>query len=51
LVSKIMSDHDGWISVDSVPGRTVFRMSLPRAPRAKEKAQARKLSHSKPPRE
>ncbi|SPF80414.1 two-component system sensor histidine kinase NtrB [Pseudoprimorskyibacter insulae] len=37
LVSKIISDHDGWISVDSVPGRTVFRISLPRAPRiAKE---------------
>ncbi|TMV08650.1 PAS domain-containing protein [Ruegeria sediminis] len=33
LVSKIVSDHDGWISVDSVPGRTVFRLSLPRAPR------------------
>jgi two-component system nitrogen regulation sensor histidine kinase GlnL len=32
LVSKIVSDHDGWISVDSVPGRTVFRISLPRAP-------------------
>jgi two-component system nitrogen regulation sensor histidine kinase GlnL len=31
LVSKIMSDHDGWISVTSVPGRTVFRLSLPRA--------------------
>ncbi|MGH1413171.1 MAG: two-component system sensor histidine kinase NtrB [Pelagimonas sp.] len=31
LVSKIISDHDGWISVDSVPGRTVFRISLPRA--------------------
>ncbi|WGW05865.1 two-component system sensor histidine kinase NtrB [Tropicibacter oceani] len=30
LVSKIISDHDGWISVDSVPGRTVFRISLPR---------------------
>ncbi|MHA6345820.1 two-component system sensor histidine kinase NtrB [Roseivivax sp. CAU 1761] len=38
LVSKIMSDHDGWISVESVPGRTRFRLSLPRAPRdAKEK--------------
>lgn len=36
LVSKIVSDHDGWISVDSVPGRTVFRMSLPRDPGAKE---------------
>ncbi len=33
LVSKIISDHDGWISVTSVPGRTVFRLSLPRAPR------------------
>ena len=31
LVSKIISDHDGWISVNSVPGRTVFRISLPRA--------------------
>ncbi|MCT4553774.1 MAG: ATP-binding protein [Pelagimonas sp.] len=30
LVSKIISDLDGWISVDSVPGRTVFRISLPR---------------------
>lgn len=29
LISKIISDHDGWISVDSVPGRTVFRVSLP----------------------
>jgi two-component system, NtrC family, nitrogen regulation sensor histidine kinase GlnL len=33
LVSKIISDHDGWISVDSAPGRTVFRISLPLAPR------------------
>ncbi len=31
LVSKIVSEHDGWISVTSVPGRTVFRISLPRA--------------------
>lgn len=31
LVSKIISDHYGWIGVTSVPGRTVFRMSLPRA--------------------
>ncbi|MHA6261994.1 two-component system sensor histidine kinase NtrB [Arenibacterium sp. CAU 1754] len=36
LVSKIISDHDGWISVTSVPGRTVFRLSLPRAPREKQ---------------
>ncbi len=31
LVSKIISDHGGWISVDSVPGQTTFRISLPRA--------------------
>ena len=34
LVSKIISDHDGWISVDSVPGRTVFRISLPMVPQS-----------------
>lgn len=34
LVSKIISEHDGWISVDSVPGKTVFRISLPQVPRA-----------------
>ena len=38
LISKIISDHDGWISVESVPGRTVFRVSLPIAPKdSKEK--------------
>jgi two-component system nitrogen regulation sensor histidine kinase GlnL len=37
LVSKIISDHEGWISVDSVPGRTVFRVSLPMAPKDKTK--------------
>lgn len=31
LVSKIISEHDGWISVTSTPGHTVFRISLPRA--------------------
>ncbi|TCL09325.1 two-component system nitrogen regulation sensor histidine kinase GlnL [Shimia isoporae] len=31
LVSKIISDHGGMITVDSVPGRTVFKLSLPRA--------------------
>jgi len=36
LVSKIVSDHEGWIAVDSVPGRTVFRISLPVAPAEKE---------------
>ncbi|MEZ5912033.1 MAG: ATP-binding protein [Paracoccaceae bacterium] len=29
LVSKIISDHDGWIAVESRPGRTTFRVSLP----------------------
>jgi two-component system nitrogen regulation sensor histidine kinase GlnL len=33
LVSKIIADHGGWIAVDSVPGRTVFRVSLPVAPK------------------
>ena len=25
-------EHEGWISLDSTPGRTVFRISLPIAP-------------------
>lgn len=33
LVSKLVADMGGWVSVDSLPGRTVFRVSLPRAPR------------------
>ncbi|WP_210529835.1 two-component system sensor histidine kinase NtrB [Rubellimicrobium arenae] len=33
LVSKLLGDIGGWISVDSVPGRTVFRVSLPMAPK------------------
>ncbi len=36
LVSKIISDHEGWIQVDTVPGRTVFRVSLPVAPKQTE---------------
>lgn len=32
LVSKIIAEHEGWVSVDSKPGRTVFRLSLPKAP-------------------
>lgn len=32
LVSKIISDHDGWISVNSTPGHTAFRISLPVVP-------------------
>jgi two-component system nitrogen regulation sensor histidine kinase GlnL len=40
LVSKIISDHGGWITVNSAPGKTVFRISLPRA----DKAQLEKLA-------
>ncbi len=32
LVSKIVSEHDGLVSLDSRPGRTAFRISLPMAP-------------------
>ena len=38
LVSKIISDHGGMITVDSVPGRTVFKLSLPRASKETIKA-------------
>ncbi|WP_299675148.1 ATP-binding protein [uncultured Roseobacter sp.] len=38
LVSKIISDHGGWISVTSVPGKTVFRISLPRAPKTAQQS-------------
>lgn len=31
LVSKLVGDGGGWISVNSVPGQTTFRLSLPRA--------------------
>lgn len=31
LVSKLVGDGGGWISVTSVPGKTTFRISLPRA--------------------
>jgi len=33
LVSKLIGQIGGWISVDSVPGRTVFRVSLPVVPK------------------
>ena len=36
LVSKIIGEHEGWISVDSAPGRTVFRLSLPVATAAEK---------------
>lgn len=32
LVSKLIGDAGAWISVESVPGRCVFRVSLPLAP-------------------
>ena len=31
LVSKIVADHGGWLRFESRPGRTVFRISLPKA--------------------
>ncbi|THD83063.1 PAS domain-containing protein [Aliigemmobacter aestuarii] len=40
LVSKIITEHDGWIAVDSVPRRTVFRVSLPMAPREPRKKES-----------
>jgi two-component system nitrogen regulation sensor histidine kinase GlnL len=39
LTAKIISDLDGSIAVTSVPGRTVFRISLPRAPARRAKRQ------------
>ena len=36
LVSKLIGEAGGWITVDSVPGRTVFRVSLPLAPKGSE---------------
>lgn len=33
LISKIVADHDGWIAVESAPGHTAFRISLPVAPK------------------
>lgn len=32
LVSRIMAEHGGWVAAESVPGQTVFRLSLPVAP-------------------
>lgn len=36
LVAKLLADMGGWISVDSVPGKTVFRISLPVAPKGSD---------------
>lgn len=33
LVSKIVHEHGGWVTADSAPGRTAFRLSLPLAPK------------------
>ncbi len=39
LVAKIMAEHEGVIAVESQPGRTLFRVSLPLAPNpAKEES-------------
>lgn len=37
LVSKIIAAHEGWVQVDSRPGRTAFRLSLPIAPKPAKK--------------
>ena len=29
LISKIISDHNAWINLETAPGRTAFRISLP----------------------
>lgn len=39
LVSKIIAEHNGWISVKSKPGETLFRLSLPREPRGRKSKQ------------
>ena len=39
LVSKLIGENGGWISVDSVPGRTLFRLSLPLAPPGEDDSQ------------
>ncbi len=42
LVGKIISEHDSWINVESVPGRTVFRISLPVAAKEQPRELGRK---------
>ena len=39
LVAKIVAEHDGWITVDSEPGHTAFRLSLPLAESMKNTSQ------------
>lgn len=31
LASRVIADHDGWIGVESQPGRTSFRIALPKS--------------------
>lgn len=40
LVAKIIADHGGWIGVESRPGRTAFRLSLPVAPKTNQQGGA-----------
>ena len=37
LVSKIITDNESWIALQTKPGRTVFRISLPKFPLPKDK--------------
>lgn len=37
LVSKLILDNGGWVSVDRIKDRTIFRISLPRAPERTDK--------------
>lgn len=46
LVSKIISEHGGLISVESKPGRTAFRLSLPRYHKPKLGQALRKAAQS-----
>ncbi|MGB0960115.1 MAG: two-component system sensor histidine kinase NtrB [Halocynthiibacter sp.] len=39
LVSKIIEQHQGWITVDSTVGRTTFKVSLPRPPKSRATSQ------------
>ncbi len=39
LVSKLIGEQGGWIAVDSVPGHTVFRVSLPFAHSPKDQVE------------
>ncbi|WP_415184001.1 two-component system sensor histidine kinase NtrB [Phaeovulum sp.] len=38
VVSKIIAEHGGWVTLESTPGRTILRISLPVAPGISEKS-------------